>query len=113
MGDEEARRTSPQASRMKEIAELKRQPGKDITITGSGEVRPGAPWRRAPGGAQIHIPSPELRKWQTPLRGHGRPEEPGVRGHDDVEHGRPPTKIGANLTNKKDGLRRNLLKDSK
>jgi dihydrofolate reductase len=38
MGDEEARRTSPQASRKKEIAELKRQPGKDITITGSGEV---------------------------------------------------------------------------
>jgi len=38
MGDEEVRRTSPQASREKEIAELKRQPGKDITITGSGEV---------------------------------------------------------------------------
>jgi dihydrofolate reductase len=38
MGDEQVRRTSPQASRKKEIAELKRQPGKDITITGSGEV---------------------------------------------------------------------------
>ena len=38
MGDEQVRWTSPQASRKKEIAELKRQPGKDITITGSGEV---------------------------------------------------------------------------
>ena len=38
MGDEQVRWTSPQASREKEIAELKRQPGKDITITGSGEV---------------------------------------------------------------------------
>ena len=38
MGDEQVRWTAPQASRKKEIAELKRQPGKDITITGSGEV---------------------------------------------------------------------------
>ena len=38
MGDEQVRWTSPQASRKKEIAELKRQPGKEITITGSGEV---------------------------------------------------------------------------
>jgi dihydrofolate reductase len=38
MGDEQVRWTSPQASRKKEIAELKRQPGKDITITGNGEV---------------------------------------------------------------------------
>ena len=38
MGDKEVRWTSPQASRKKEIAELKRKPGKDITITGNGEL---------------------------------------------------------------------------
>jgi hypothetical protein len=69
--------------------------------------------RRAPGGAQTHIPSPDLRKWQAPLRGHGRPEEPGVRGHEDVGHGHHLTSTGGNLTNKKDGSRRNWLKNSK
>ena len=68
---------------------------------------------RATGRAQTDSPSFGLRERQAALREQGRPEDPGVCGHEDVRHGRHLTNTVGILTNKKDGSRRNRLKDSK
>ena len=81
------------------IAELKRQPGKDITTIGSGALCPVAATGQTPRRAEAHGPPHSLGDRQAPLRGRGRAAGVGARGLEDVRHGRggPHLRAGPRL----------------